>query len=103
MRDIKDIIKELTEHPEYIHHEVWVKEDVRQYIASDFSLDETGADRLDQILTDEDYSDFGDFVYNVYEYSFGDAHYECSPELEKRICRHIKLNDLLGEPDDDMM
>lgn len=103
MRDIKDIIKELTEHPEYIHHEIWTKSGVREFMASDFSLDGTGADRLDQILTDEDYSDFGDFIYNVYEYSFDDTHYDYPPELNKRIKRHIKLNDLLGEPDDDMM
>jgi len=103
MRDIKDIIKELTEHPEYIHHEIWTKRGVREFIASDYSLDETGPHRLEQILTDEDYSYFGDFVYNVYECGLEYANYEYEPDLDKRIKRHIKLNDLLGEPDDDMM
>jgi deoxyhypusine synthase len=100
MRSIDDIIQELTEHPEYVHHEIWTKAGVRDYIANDFSLDETGADRLAEILTDEDYSDFEDFIYNVYEFGFGDTHYDYTPELETRIKRHIKLDDLLGEPDD---
>ena len=105
MRDIQDIIKELSEHPEYIHHEVWTKQDVREYISSQWNLDETGSDKLGEILTDDDYSDFGDFVYNVYNSSFDYTEYEYEPHLEKRINRHIKLWDLLGEkkPDDDMM
>lgn len=99
MRSIEEIIKELTEHPEYVHHEIWTKAGVRDFIANDYNIDEP--DDLIGILTDEDYSEFEDFIYNVYEYGFGDTQFDYSPDLETRIKRHIKLDDLLD--DDDMM
>lgn len=92
-RKITEIITELMAHPEYVHHELWTKEEVRNWVAEDFKIDEP--DTLKEILTGEDYNEFEDFFWHIYELALDDALFEYRIELETRIQRHIKINELL--------
>lgn len=102
-RKINDIIQELISHPEYIHHELWTKTSVAGLVCSDYDLEESESiDTIKDVLSDEDYSDFEDWIYNCYEYTFSETSFDYSPDLDKRIQRAIKLEKLIQYEDEEI-
>lgn len=94
-RDINDIINELVAHPDYIHHEIWTKASVVDLVCRNYDLEtiESG-DVIEEILSNDDYEDIGLYIENCYEWTFNDTFYEYPDDLDKRINRAIKLENL---------
>ena len=95
MRDISEIIKELYEHPEYIHHSIFTKDDVVEFIKQDMEINDDDTELVKEILTKEDYEGFEDWIYNVMSMAFEYHEYDYPEDLLKKINRHVILNKIL--------
>lgn len=101
MRNIKDILLELEEHPDYVGGTIWTREWILNELITHYEYNEglDGVDIDEGDLTESDWDEMSDMIQRFYDnaHEVGGLPWDITSldDMDLRIKRKIKLNNIL--------